>query len=127
MLAEDDKDKAAALQEFFSSVYTTETDDASERLLYRIDSNSMRSYDFVITQEDICTRLAKLKIDKSPEPDQLHPRILCETREVIAYPLFLIFRKSIETGRLPCDWKLAAVTAIYKKGPKHDRSNYRPV
>jgi len=67
MSAEDDKDKAAALQEFFlSPVYTTETEDAPERLLYRIDDNSMRSYDFVITQEDICTRLAKLKIDKSP-------------------------------------------------------------
>ena len=92
MLAEDDKDKVAALQEFFSSVYTTETEDASERLLYRIDNNSMRSYDFVITQEDICTKLAKLKIDKSPGPDQLHPRILYETHDVIAYPSFLIFR-----------------------------------
>ena len=87
----------------------------------------MRSYDFVITQEDICTRLSNLKIDKSPGPDQLDPRILYETCDVIAYPLFLIFRKSIETGRLPCDWKLAEVTAIYKKGPKYDRSNYRPV
>ena len=99
-------------------------DEAPERLLYRIDENSMRSYDFLITKEDICTRLAKLKIDKSPGPDQLHPRILYEIRDVIAYPLFLIFSKSIETGRLPCDWKLAEVTAIYKKGPKHDRSNY---
>jgi len=33
----------------------------------------------------------------------------------------------IEMGRLPCDWKLAEVTAIYKNGPKHNRSNYRPV
>jgi len=34
---------------------------------------------------------------------------------------------SLETGKLPGDWKLAEVTAIYKKGSKHDRSNYRPV
>ena len=59
--------------------------------------------------------------------DQLHPRILYETRDVIAYPLFLIFSKILETGRLPSDWKLAEVTTIYKKGPKYDRSNYRPV
>ena len=32
MLAQDDKEKAAALQEFFSSVYTTEMDDAPETL-----------------------------------------------------------------------------------------------
>ena len=30
MLAQDDKEKAAAFQEFFSSVYTTEMDDAPE-------------------------------------------------------------------------------------------------
>ena len=35
--------------------------------------------------------------DKSPGPDQLHPRILYETRDVIAYPLFLIFKKSLDT------------------------------
>jgi len=127
MSAQDDKEKAAALQEFFSSVYTIETDDASERLTNRIDDTSTKCYDFVVTQEDIYNRLARLKTDKSPGPDQLHPRILYETRDVIAYPLFLIFSKSLETGRLPGDWKLAEVTAIYKKGPKHERSNYRPV
>jgi len=70
-------------------------------------------YDFVLTQEDIYTRLAKLQTDESPGPDQLHPRILFETRDVITYPLFLIFNWSLETGKLPGDWKLAEVTAIY--------------
>ena len=69
-------------------------------------------------------RLAKLQTDKSPGPDQLHPEILYETRDVIPYPLFLIFNKSLETGKLPGDWKLTEVTAIFKKGSKHDRSNY---
>jgi len=73
------------------------------------------------------TRLAKLQIDRSPGPDQLHPRILYETRDVITYPLFFIFNWSLETGKLPGDWKLAEITAVYKKGSKHDRSNYRPV
>jgi len=50
-----------------------------------------------------------------------------KTRDVITYPLFLIFNKSLETGKLPGDWKLAEVTATYKKGSRHDRSNYRPV
>ena len=96
---------------------TTETDDASERLTNRIDDNTTKCYDFVLTQEDIYISLAKLKTDNSPGPDQLRPIILYETRDVIAYPLFLIFSKSLETGRLPGDWKLAEVTAIYKKGP----------
>jgi len=99
MLAQDDKEKAAALQEFFSSVYTTETDDAFVRLTNRFHDITTKCYDVVLTQEDIYIRLTKLKTDKSPGPDQLHPRILYETRDVIAYPLFLIFSKSLETGR----------------------------
>jgi len=56
-----------------------------------------KRYDVVLTQEDIYIRLAKLKTDKSPGPDQLHPRILYETRDVIAYSLFLTFSKSRNT------------------------------
>jgi len=52
---------------------------------------------------------------------------LHETHDVIAYTLSLIFIKSVETGILFGDWNLAEVTAIYKKGPKHSRGNYRPV
>ena len=37
------------------------------------------------------------------------------TREAIAYPLFLIYNKTLQSGKLPSDWKLAEVTAIYKK------------
>jgi len=71
--------------------------------------------------------LGNLKIDKSPGLDHLHPRVLFETREVLAYPLCLIYKKCLSLGMLPSDWKLAEVTAIYKKGPKSDRGNYRPV
>jgi len=45
----------------------------------------------------------------------LHPRVSHETREVIAYPLFLIFKKTISVATLSSDWKLAEVTAIHKK------------
>jgi len=41
--------------------------------------------------------------------------------------MFLIFKKSLEIRKLPSDWKLAEVTAIFKKGVKTDRGNYRPV
>jgi len=41
--------------------------------------------------------------------------------------MFLIYSKSLKSGELPLDWKLAEVTAIHKKGSKNDRTNYRPV
>jgi len=62
------------------------------------------------------------KTDKSPGLDQLHPRALYECREVISYPLYIIiiYIKSLSLGILPTDWKLAEVTALYKKGSKSD-------
>jgi len=53
--------------------------------------------------------------NKSPGVDMLHPRVLFETRDMIDYPLYLIYSKSLELGILPSDWKLGEVTAIYKK------------
>jgi len=69
----------------------------------------------VITKNSVEEKLAKLKINKSPGPDQLHPRVLFETREVVSYPLSLIFKKSLTLGILSTDWKMADVTAIYKR------------
>ena len=50
-----------------------------------------------------------------------------EIGPIIAYPLKLLFERPLEIGQLPADWKYSTITAIYKKGPKSDVGNYRPV
>ena len=52
---------------------------------------------------------------------------MSEVAEVISYPLNKIFRKSLECGTVPKDWKQANVCAIFKKGKKSSPENYRPV
>jgi hypothetical protein len=37
-------------------------------------------------------------------------------------PLELIFKKSIDTGEIPSDWKQANVSVIFKKVPKRNRA-----
>jgi hypothetical protein len=114
-MAETDTDKAIALEIFFSSVYTVEDDQIFDLLSSRITEHSKQMADIKITQEDILDKLNKLKIDKSPGLDLIHPRVMYETRSIIACPLWLIFNKSISLGVIPSDWKMAEVTAVYKK------------
>ena len=45
-------------------------------------------------EDDIFNRLQKLNVCKSPGPDMIHPRILHEIAQQIAYPLKLIFEIS---------------------------------
>ena len=57
----------------------------------------------------------------------MHPKVLKECSEEISTPLYIVFRKSLDSGTLPEDWKTARVTPIFKKGQKTKAGNYRPV
>ena len=50
-----------------------------------------------------------------------------ETAEAVSHPLTIIFNKSLQEGKVPDDWKIAHVTAIFKKGKHTSPGNYRPV
>ena len=59
-----------------------------------------------------------LKVDKSAGPDGILPRVLSESKCLITKPLKLLFDKSLNTGKVPRDWKDATVVPIYKKRKK---------
>ena len=71
--------------------------------------------------------MKKLNPQKAQGPDQIPPRVLKELNKELAKPLSILFTKSIQTGKVPKEWKNAEVTAIFKKGNKIDPGNYRPV
>ena len=56
-----------------------------------------------VNKEEVLAILESVKIDKSPGPDGIYPRILWEAREEIAQPLALIFVSSLSTGTVPED------------------------
>ncbi len=75
----------------------------------------------------VLKKLKDLKTSKAPGPDQIHPRVLSETATAIAKPLCMIFNTSIRTQKVPDQWKIAHVAAIFKKGSRAEPLNYRPV
>lgn len=71
--------------------------------------------------------LQKLNPNKAAGQDNIRPKILKELAPEIAPILTIIFRKSLETGEIPPDWRSANVSPVYKKGDRHKAENYRPI
>ena len=74
--------------------------------------------DITITTPGILTLLQNLNIHKASGPDTISTRLLKKTAEVTAPILKLIFEKSLATGEVPYDWRIANMTPFYKKGER---------
>ncbi|XP_073516627.1 uncharacterized protein [Phyllobates terribilis] len=123
-IIEGDEGKANLLNSFFSTVFTKENNLSEEMQSDKVNPPLNITH---LTQEKVQKRLNNIKIDKSPGPDDIHPRVLKELSNVIDRPLYLIFKHSLWTGTVPLDWRQANVVPIFKKGSKSDPGNYRPV
>ena len=80
-----------------------------------------------ITEDHFLKAIAHLNPSKTPGPDNLHPKLLVETKDTIVKPFTKLFKTSIETNTLPSDWKEAYVTPIFKKGSMKKPENYRTI
>ena len=118
------KEKAHILSEQFASVFIEEPGGESPLATPRYVS---RLNNISITKDKIMKVLQKLKTNKSPGPDDIHPRIIKALREELLEPLYILFTSSLHEGVVPDDWKIANVTAIFKNSNKSDPGNYRPV
>ena len=124
-LATDDLSKANLFQNYFGGVFTAEPDGDMPTFEERDYEDILSSLN--ITEDMVLEKLCKMKINKSPGPDSIHPRVIREISKELCKPLQIIFQVSLTTHTLPDDWKHGQVTAIYKKGAKTKAQNYRPV
>ena len=120
----DDREKADILQKQFCSVFTQEPDG---EVPFFAERTNAKIEELNITGEMIRAEISKLNQNKSCGPDEIHPIILKKLSDFIIEPLMTIMNSSLRSGILPDDWKQATVSPIYKKGPKNQPSNYRPV
>ena len=115
----DDRDKANALNNQFTSVFT------SERYPIPVIDPSLYSSmpPLDIGTNCIIKQLKNLNQNKATGPDELPARVLKETAEQITPIITHIFQQSYNTGKLPNDWLQALVTPIHKKSLKSDPAN----
>ena len=83
--------------------------------------------DIEITEEKIINKLGKLRDDKSGGADELVPQFLNSIKHDLKVPLAILFRKILNDGQVPSDWKDANVVPIFNSGKRNPVSNYRPI
>ena len=83
--------------------------------------------DINVTTSGIIKLLLNLDVHKASGPDEISTRLLKETAEVTAAVLKLIFEKSLDTGEVPYDRRVANMAPIYKKGERSAPQNYCPI
>ena len=120
-----DQQKADALNEQFASVFTMED---QENFPQAEELNLQHLLEEInVTETQVKEKLKKLRADKAPGPDAVHPHILKTFEDILCKPLALIYNKTLTEQTLPSIWKTGNITAIFKKGDKTLPQNYRPV
>ena len=83
--------------------------------------------DIHINEKDIIDAINEVDENSSAGPEEVPAVFLKMTKEAIAKPLRILFRKSLDEGVIPDIFKLAHITPIYKGGAKPKPEQYRPV
>ncbi|KAK4806811.1 hypothetical protein QYF61_005607 [Mycteria americana] len=123
-LVTNNADKAEILSTFFASVFTG----IAGPQITGSSSYDSTCVDPPVAEEGlVCGLLQGLDPHKSTGLDGIHPGVLREVADIVARPLSIISEKLWRSGDIPDDWKRANVIPIYKKGPKEDPGNYRPI
>ena len=80
-----------------------------------------------VQPQDIKRKIDKLKTNKSAGYDNIPPKIIKLSSDIIVYPVKYIVNQMIETNTFPNSLKLVNITPVYKKKDALDKTNYRPV
>ena len=118
-----DQEIAETLNSYFSSVFNSNNGTGDMNFDDNIE-HELNDIQFDI--QDIKKVIYNMKLGASG-PDNISVKFIKTFEQEVSGPLLKLFRKSLNSGQVPMDWKLANVTPIFKKGNKSDPSNYRPV
>ncbi|CAB3994070.1 Hypothetical predicted protein [Paramuricea clavata] len=127
-IADSSKTIAELYNSYFVSVFSIHQNTQNDQEgTNKNDEPNIEELEITLSELEVFSALRALDPDKALGPDGIPSRILKETAQQIAPSLTLLFNKSINSGVVPDEWKLANVVPVYKRGEKEDVQNYRPI
>ena len=122
----DAKKKAQILQEQFKKVFSDPGNSNIDDI--KINENvSSKVEDIEFTVKEVEDAIDSIPTYAAPGPDKFPAVILKECKKELSYPLYTIWRKSLDDGKIPGKLKIQSIIPIFKKGSKAEAANYRPV
>ena len=121
-----DIEKANVLNDFFLSQGNIPGRDDSP-LFIRGKQCLSKLSSISISSAEICGLLRNLKTDKAVGVDEIPNSLLRLSAPAICHSLAWLFKRSLDLGKLPLQWKTSKIIPIYKKGPRDSPDNYRPI
>ena len=80
-----------------------------------------------VDEDKVMVLLAKICPSKATGSDGIPGMLLKVCADILAPSLTLIINKSLETGTIPTEMKLAHISPLHKAGDRQNPRNYRPV
>ena len=83
--------------------------------------------DLEFTQQDIVDAISQMKTHSQGGADTWSALLIKNCKQELKLPLYIIWRKSLDTGEIPDSLKKAIIVPIYKGENRSEAKNYRPV
>ena len=80
-----------------------------------------------IAKEEVRRGVMRLKVRKAAGVYGIMPEMLKAGGQVVVEWLAKLFNMVWRVGKAPCDWRIAVIVPIHKKGSKMDCINYRGI
>ena len=113
LLHSDTSSKAEILNNQFHSVYTKE--DLSN-MPSKGDSPHSTMDNIHVGVNGVCKLLKGLNVHKATGPDAVPTRFLHDFAVELAPIMTKLFQLSLDTGKIPDDWREASIVPVFKKG-----------
>ena len=121
--AHTDEEKAELFNQFFFSVYSNNSNQATSSV-----TNSLLTLDDIdFDVSEVFRILASLDTSKAMGIDGIGPLVLKSCADVLCVPTHHLFTVSHSNGYLPSEWRIHLITPIFKSGDKSSIRNYRPI
>lgn len=120
---------AEILTQQYSSVFSEprEAMQKPEDIFTNNRTEGPQLYDCIFGEDDIVKAIDEISSSAAAGPDRYPALLLKNCKYNMAKPLYLLWRKSLDCGKIPQLMKMANIIPIHKGNSKGLAANYRPV